>query len=193
MHPIKVVSSSFDGPPNIIVCGHDRSGKSTAAELLRNLLGYQVVELGDCVRDAMAAERTLPRQTDAAYLELLETIGPIGLVQRCLSELEVGPLAVIGVRDAGLLGALRSVLPGSLLVAIDANFSVRSIRPQRRGEPGALLRADEEHRSWGIEQVIESAEITIRNDGSREEFQQKVSALAKALASSLGTRRKLPN
>jgi dephospho-CoA kinase len=68
-------------------------------------------------------------------------------------------------------------------VAIIAQDEIRHRRAKKRGriddssDEAFILKRDEREKEWGIEQVINQADITIQNESSLDEFQQKITNL----------------
>ncbi len=169
--------------------GMPGSGKGELSEVAIGL-GIKVVSLGDVVRHhfsiaqpggtgdmigAFAARERALHGKDIWARRLLLSIGPLDLSEGKL-------LLVDGLRSNEEADYLRSKLgEGFLVLAVHSSPDVRFERLRKRGRSDSpMTRADFDERdrrelSWGMGDVISSADIMLMNDDDLESFKDRVS------------------
>jgi dephospho-CoA kinase len=97
---------------------------------------------------------------------------------------EDAPLVVVdGIRGDAEVGFFREKFPGFLLIGIDAPFAARLARLSSRGREDdgmteeKLILRDRREISWGLGRALAGADDLLCNDGTVEEFEEKVRAL----------------
>jgi len=165
-----------------ILTGMPGAGKE---EFVRVALGrgFRVVRMGDVVR-AEATRRGLA-MTDQevggfASAERREH-GPGIWAERCLPFLEGRDTVIDGSRSTYELEVFRRALGSNVrLVAIHASPALRFERLKRRNRSDAppteeaFRLRDERELGWGLGSLIAQADVVITNEGTLEEFHQKV-------------------
>jgi dephospho-CoA kinase len=166
------------------------AGKTTAIDHLRGLTEGRVLYLGQTVLNEVRA-RGLPETRESERLvriDLRHDKGPaalatpyIDLVAECV-EKEI-PVFVDAILTQGEFDVLASCVPSGCahLLAIEASFDIRSTRLASR--PKRPLNAEElrerdktELERLGTGAVIESAELTIRNEETLNELYRQLAA-----------------
>jgi dephospho-CoA kinase len=146
-------------------------------------LGYAVVRMGDVVRDE-ARRRGLPL-TDAAVggmaHEERQRHGATVWAERTIPRVTGKRVLIDGLRSPAERAVFRKAFGKDLLVfAIEASQRTRWKRVQRRHRPDdaktfeEFQRRDAREIGWGLGEVIASADITILNEGSLDEFRARV-------------------
>ncbi|MFC7167255.1 AAA family ATPase [Halospeciosus flavus] len=163
------------------------SGKGEAAAVAESL-GVPVVTMGDVIREE-CRDRGLDPATHhgevAKKLREEEGEGAIAerslpIVRNYLDDHDV--VLVDGLRsDAEVERFQEAFGDDFVLVSIEAPYELRKERITERGrdkgelEGGESLRArDARERSFGMEEAMEMADVTIENVGSLEEFQERI-------------------
>jgi len=168
----------------IAFTGLPGSGKSEAVDVARGM-GLPVVSMGDEVR-AEAQRRGLPPTDDTLgriASEMRQREGMQVWAQRCLPPLRGQQEAVVvidGIRNLEEVETFRQNLEGFILVAVHAAPHSRYQRLMQRGRSDdsrsdeALRRRDQRELGWGLGTVIAMADAVVTNEGSLEEFREKV-------------------
>ncbi len=179
----------------IAFVGYPLSGKSTAAEVAREL-GIPIVVMGDVVREE-AAKRGLELTDEnlgKIASELRKKEGMDAIAKRCIPKIrealkEKGVVVVDGIRGIDEIRRFKQAFGEDfILIAIDAPQNVRLERAKKRMRSDDVktleeLRArDEREESWGLKQAFEIADFTIENVGNIQDFREKVKELLSKLA-----------
>lgn len=171
-------------PIALAIVGHNRAGKSTAAQYLGARLSAKVVELGHCVRQAQAQDSTLANDTNEAYRQLLERNGP-ELLSEWFEEAGVGPLdtgIIVGIRDIAAYEAVNAHFPQLATLAVIAPLDVRARRQLRPGQTPETMRVSEQlHASWGVETIIAFASYRVENTSAVAHFHAELDLIASRL------------
>lgn len=177
--------------PRKIVCvtGLPGSGKDEVVQVAREL-GYDVVRMGDVVREE-AARRRLPI-TDAAvggmaHQERIEH-GFGVWAERTVPRVAGDRVLIDGLRGKAELDVFRRAFGDRLVVlAVHASPATRHARMATRQRSDdaatrAALRArDERELGWGLGEVIAMAEVLLVNEGSLTAFRRTARAALEAL------------
>ncbi len=175
------------------------SGKSVAVEAVR-ARGIPVVRMGDFVLDEVR-RRGLPVEE--------EHIGPVASGMRreqgddiwarrtveAIQERQVPGItartpivAIDGVRSLAEVRHLKESLGDDfLLVAVHAPAPDRHARLHGRGRPDDVgghdwaAERDRRERGWGLEEAMESADLSVSNDADIATFRRRVDALIKEI------------
>lgn len=172
----------------IAFVGMPASGKSEAAAIAKKL-GIPVVNMGDVVREE-TAKRGLP-PTD-------ENIGGTGtalrreegmdvIAKRCVPKIRVirTPVVVVdGTRNINEIDHFKKEFGNDFkLIAIHTPLEIRLERLRKRARSDdmnsieELKRRDEREISWGLDEAIKKADITIDNIETIDKFQKQIEKL----------------
>ena len=178
--------------------GPNAAGKGQAAEILAGR-GFTVVSLSDIVREEARARGLAPvRETLVALgREIREREGPGALAERVLPRL--GDRTVVdSIRSPAEVEVLRR-RPDFRLLGIDAPLEVRWRRAVERAREGerpsleqfrareALENRDDPH-SQQLARTLALADLVVVNDGTLEEFRERVLAALTAFERELAAR-----
>jgi cytidylate kinase len=106
----------------VLVCGSIASGKSSVAKEVSRVSRLPCLSFGDLIRQ-MAADQGSSDDREALQQlghDLFERLGPEGMVDRLLSEVE-GPAVIEGIRHLRVLDALQQRCEPCLVVFIEAD------------------------------------------------------------------------
>ncbi|MDD1674713.1 MAG: flagellar hook-basal body complex protein FliE [Methanomicrobiales archaeon] len=169
------------------IVGLPASGKGEFSRIASEL-HIPVIVMGDIIR-AEVIRRCLP-QSDAytghVANELRRAEGMDAIARRTIPYLAdlSGPLAIIdGIRGDAEVALFRRHFPEFILVGIHSSIAFRAQRLEKRGradDPKAvneLSRRDERERAWGLDTALASADITLENEGTLEDFAREVRIL----------------
>ncbi|WP_202318854.1 AAA family ATPase [Archaeoglobus neptunius] len=171
----------------IAFVGYPLSGKSTAAEVARDL-GIPVVVMGDVVREEVM--RRGLELTDGnlgrVASELRQTEGMDAIAKRCIPRIreaagEKDVVVVDGIRGIAEIERFRKVFGDDfILIAIESPLEVRFERAKTRkrsddvGRIEDLMERDRREESWGLKEAMEIADFTVENTGDYEDFIETV-------------------
>ncbi|GAB6134599.1 dephospho-CoA kinase [Thermococcus prieurii] len=175
----------------VIVTGMPGSGKSRIVKEFEKR-GFPSVSLGDIVREETVKRGLELTKENVAKvsIRLRQELGQNAVaklaVEKVRALLEESPLVVIdGVRSLDEVGTFRGAFPGEkiVIVAVHTPPKLRFERLKARGrhdDPQSW--EDFEERDWkelrfGIGGVIAMADYMLINDGSKEEYEEKVETL----------------
>jgi dephospho-CoA kinase len=164
--------------------GTNAAGKGEIAAYLASK-GYDVFSLSDVIREHLR-RRGLEDSRDnliAAGNALRRRYGADVLAKRVLKKVR-GDAVIDSIRNGGEVAYFRRQ-PGFVLVAVDAPVALRFERARRRGraESASTVEAfaakEREEMAGGragqqLRRCLESADLTITNDGTRAELKRKV-------------------
>ncbi|MFP8890849.1 nucleoside monophosphate kinase [Natrialbaceae archaeon A-CW2] len=169
------------------------SGKGEAATVAREQ-GIPVVTMGDVVRQETADRGLDPTKDHGTVAKALrEENGPAAIAERSLPMLEdrlenhEGVL-VDGIRSGTEVDVFEERFEDAFtLICIDAPFDVRNERITVRGrdagagDGGEPLEArDERERSFGMDEAIDRADVTIDNTDTLEAFRERIETVLEA-------------
>jgi dephospho-CoA kinase len=175
----------------VIVTGMPGSGKSRIVKEFERR-GFPSVSLGDIVREeTIKRGLELTKENVAKVsIRLRQELGQNAVaklaVEKVRALLEKNPLVVIdGVRSLDEVGTFRGAFPGEeiVIIAVHTPPRLRFERLRARGRhDDPQTWEDFEERDWkelrfGIGGVIAMADYMLINDGSKEEYDEKVEAL----------------
>jgi len=175
----------------IAFTGLPGSGKSEAVRVAEEA-GFRIVRMGDEVR-AEVKRRGMPvndKNLGGVANEMREKEGMDIWARMCMPKLGrlkegenggMGEVAIIdGIRNIEEVEAFRQSVEDFILVAIHASPKTRYERMVKRGREDDSLSIDDFKRrdarelSWGIGNVVAMADVVVINEGSLEEFREKV-------------------
>lgn len=164
-----------------VVTGMPGAGKEEFAQTAVSM-GYSLIRMGDVVRDE--ADKKGIDMADKGIGtfagEERQRYGAEIWAKRCLSYIKNNSI-IDGCRSLAEMKLFRNSLDGHLkLIAIEAPSDQRFERLQKRNRSDAPKTIEEfEERdlreiSWGLMELIESADKVIINDGTLESFHEEV-------------------
>lgn len=164
---------SFTGLPG--------SGKSEAVKVAEDM-GIKVVRMGDEVRNE--ARRRGLELTDENLGKIADEMrkkeGMDIWARKCLPDIGNDMVVIDGIRNMEEVELFRQHINKFILVAIHASPRTRYERMMKRGREDdtfseeKLRERDERELRWGIGNVVAMADIVIVNEGSLEEFKEKI-------------------
>ena len=175
----------------VVFTGMPGSGKSEAVRVARER-GFQVLRMGDAVWDEVRRQG-LPLeagQVGRVANEMRASHGADIWARRTLESVdrEADVIIIDGVRSRAELDAFEEELGADFyLVLIDCPDELRMERVTSRGRdddtmsPEAFRARDERELSWGLGEVLASADTVIPNTGTLEELRSRVSDLLEGL------------
>ncbi|WP_435183942.1 AAA family ATPase [Halobellus sp. EA9] len=165
------------------------SGKGEAAAVAREA-GVPVVTMGDVIRKACRERGFDPAEHHGEMAKTLrEEDGPAAIAERSLpmieSELEDGDVVLVdGLRSDVELDRFREAFGDDfLLVSVEAPFETRADRLLERGRDDtdldreALREREERELGFGMGEVMDRADVVVRNTDSLEAFRERVRAI----------------
>jgi len=168
----------------VCVTGMPGCGKEEALAVAQNL-GFSIVRMGDVVREE-ALRRGLPI-TDAAVGGMAHAerqAHGLGIwAERTLPRIQGEHILVDGLRGRAELDIFRGALGDDLsVVAVHASPKTRYERMMRRGRRDdagtieAFRARDLRELSWGLGDVIATADVMLVNEGTLDEFRRQARA-----------------
>jgi dephospho-CoA kinase len=170
----------------IAFVGMPASGKGEAANLVKEM-GYTVVNMGDVIREEVRLLGLEPTDENLGGIgtKLRREEGLAAVARKCipkLASLDVDTAIVDGVRNIEEVDLFKGEFGDDfLLINIEANDNDRLERIRKRGraddklmDVDALRVRDERELGWGMGESIKRADLTIENNGTVEEFREKV-------------------
>ena len=145
--------------------------------------GYQVVRMGDVVRQEAAARGLVMSDQEIGGFASAERRehGPGIWAVRCVPMIGDRDTVIDGSRSPYELEVFRKELGRKMrLVAIHASPSERYVRLMRRDRHDAprseeeFRQRDERELSWGLGDLIAQADLMIENEGTLDEFHRNV-------------------
>ncbi|MFB6155569.1 MAG: AAA family ATPase [Haloferacaceae archaeon] len=174
------------------------SGKGEFAAVARGA-GVPVVTMGDVIR-AECRDRDLDPAVHHGEVAtaLREEGGPGAIAARSLplveeARAESDVVLVDGLRSPAEVDRFEEAFGDEfLLVGVEAPFEVRRARVAERGrdaddeEGGESLRErDERERGFGVDDVLERADVTVENVGSLESYRERVREILESAGATL--------
>ncbi len=163
----------------ILIVGMPGSGKDEFAAVAREI-GIQVINMGDIVREFTSKiGKNISESGMIASIER-EKNGKDIWAARTIERIKNSLVVIEGIRNKEEIDRFREDLSVGLVVGISSGRGRRFERLLKRGRGDDPRNMDEfenrENRelSWGIGQVLATADAYICNDGSIEEFRSKV-------------------
>ncbi|MFA1609649.1 AAA family ATPase [Halobellus rubicundus] len=165
------------------------SGKGEAAAVAREA-GVPVVTMGDVIRKACRERGFDPAEHHGEMAKTLrEEDGPAAIAERSLpmieSELEESDVVLVdGLRSDVELDRFREAFGDDFhLVSVEAPFETRADRLLERGRDDtdldreALREREERELGFGMGEVMDRADVVVRNTDSLEAFRERVRAI----------------
>jgi dephospho-CoA kinase len=173
---------------NVIgVVGLPASGKGEFSKIAERL-GIPVVVMGDVIRKAVKKAGLPPTDANLGAManRLRAECGMDAIANLCVDAIneQAAPLVLVdGIRGDAEVKVFRQNFPGFRLIAIETSFAKRLERLCERkrsddvGSAEGLKTRDERELGWGLGNALKLADITIKNDGTLEEFTANVTEL----------------
>lgn len=171
----------------IAFVGLPLSGKTTASRVAEEM-GIPVVIMGDVVRDEIFRRGLELNDENAGKVasELREKEGMDAIAKRCIPKIkekidEKGVVVIDGIRGIAEVERFKSEFGDDfILINIEAPIELRFKRALERKRSDDvktiddLKRRDERELSWSMSEAIKSADLTLENTGTIEEFKEKI-------------------
>lgn len=162
------------------------SGKSEAVKIAQKR-GYPVTRMGDMVWEETKRQglQLTDHNVGSIATKLRKTKGQDIWAQRTVEKIrkyETSKIVIIdGIRNKAEVTYFKKNLSDDfILVAIQTNTSLRYNRAMTRGRIDDALslikikQRDKREISWGLEKIIDAADIIITNNDKLEDFQIKI-------------------
>ena len=165
-----------------ILTGMPGAGKEEFVKVAQEN-GYKVVRMGDVVREEASRRGIAMSDQDVGGFASSERKkhGPGIWATRCIPLIGDDDTVIDGSRSTFEFNVFRKTLGDKVrLVAIHASPSLRFERLKRRNRFDAprteeeFRQRDEREKGWGLGDLIVKAELIIINEGTLEEFYDKV-------------------
>ena len=165
----------------IAFTGMPGAGKTEAINVAKEM-GIKVISMGDEVREEVIRRR-LPLSDEITGMvadEMRKKYGADYWARKCIEKIRDDFFVIDGIRSMEELEIFKSKIDDLILVAIHASQNTRYERLRRRkryGDEISFEKFKERERrelGWGLGNVIAMADIVIINEGSLEEFREKI-------------------
>jgi dephospho-CoA kinase len=168
--------------------GYPGSGKSTASSIASDA-GLPVVVMGDVVRERARADMGDDADSDdigvwaTGYRERNGNDIFAVHTAETVEETDAETVVIDGMRTPTELAVFRKRFDAVTVVYVDTSFETRLERLQMRGRDGEdtftradLKRRDTREDDWGVGALVddEHYDVTLDNEGSFEEFEERV-------------------
>ncbi|MFV9630549.1 MAG: AAA family ATPase [Methanosarcinales archaeon] len=173
----------------IAFVGMPASGKGEAAVIAKDM-GYMVLNMGDVIREEVQrlGLAITDKNLGMTGTKLRQEEGPEAIAQRCipgLKNINDDTAIVDGVRNIEEVYLFKKEFKDDfILINISSSSENRHARIKQRGreddrfmDEKALLLRDERELGWGINKSITKADISIENNGTLDEFREKIRKL----------------
>ena len=173
----------------IAFVGMPASGKGEAALIAKDM-GYMIVNMGDVIREEVKRMglAATDKNLGMTGTRLRQDEGPEAIARRCipgLKNINDDTAVVDGVRNIEEVYLFNKEFGDDfILINIDSSSGNRHARIKQRGREDdrsmnekALLLRDERELGWGINKSITKADISIENNGTLDEFREKIRKL----------------
>jgi dephospho-CoA kinase len=173
----------------IAFAGMPFSGKSEAVKIAKDL-NIPVIRMGDMIWEETKAQSFEINDTNVGKIanEMRKTHGMDIWAKRTLDKiksLEESELLVVdGVRNIEEIETFEKELGKDfILIAVEVSNETRYKRAMTRGREddsadiNLIKERDKRELSWGLGNVISSADIVITNEGTMKDFQNKIKDL----------------
>jgi len=170
----------------VAFAGMPFSGKSEAVQIAKQL-GIPVVRMGDMVWEETKKQGLAINDENVGRVanSMREEHGMNIWAQRTLEKIKTMEkthiLVIDGVRNIEEIDFFEENLGENFLViAVEVSDEIRHKRAMSRGREDDSLNIkkikerDERERGWGLDKVLDSADIVISNECSIEEFRNRV-------------------
>jgi len=169
------------------------SGKSEAVKIAQEM-NIPVIRIGDMVwkettkRGLKLSDNNVGMIADSMRKEHGMDIWAKRTLEKIKLFKDIKKIVIDGIRNIEEIEAFKKELDKDfLLIAVQVNDDIRYKRAiNRRREDDSIdlkliKKRDKRELSWGLGNVIASAEIVVSNEGSLEEFEQKIKKILNKL------------
>ena len=165
----------------IVLSGPPGSGKAAVGHVLEER-GWKLFSLGDVVRSEVASRNleATPSNIGLVAQDMRDELGPAIVMERLLPDIEAAVehnhVVIDGLRQIEELERLQSSQPRMIVIAVDASESQRRERINSRLRPddGNFDEREAREWGWGLEMVMQLADLTIKNDGTEDDFKASI-------------------
>jgi dephospho-CoA kinase/inosine/xanthosine triphosphate pyrophosphatase family protein len=186
--PLAQLSLMPHSRPVLIVIGKTCSGKTTLGERAQQNAGFRWFEASDIVRAFRDRDTVSPDEPIGDFAKRLLADKGQDVVARKILQLVEGepnmPVVITGFRTLEELELVKSELPQSSVVLIEASERTRFERYLARARPGSTSRIsefkslDEGQWGFGLLRVAEDfADLKILNEGSLSDYHQQLDSV----------------
>jgi len=174
--------------------GMPSSGKSVAVQLAKDY-GIPVIRMGDMIWEETKNQGLKLNDKNVGMIanQMRKEHGMDIWAKRTLEKMKTidkKEIVVIdGVRNNEEIETFKQKLNGDFVViAIKASTETRHQRATNRGRQGdskderRIKERDQREIRWGLDKVIDAANITIENEGSVDEFREEINKLLDELS-----------
>jgi len=171
------------------------SGKSIAVGLAKDH-GIPVIRMGDMIWEETKSQGLELNDENAGMIanQMRKEHGMDIWARRTLEKMESMDkeeiVVIDGVRNNEEIEAFKQELDGDfVVVAIKASTETRHQRGMNRGrqddskDEQQIKERDQREIGWGLNKVIDAADITIENEGSVDKFKEEINKLLDELSS----------
>lgn len=151
--------------------------------------GITVINMGDVIREEVLRRGLEPTDVNTGGIgtELREKEGRDAVARRCVPKIRAAGedfIAIDGVRSVPEVECFKKAFGDDFtLVSIDSGLDTRFMRVKARGrsddmqDVSALQVRDGRELGWGMGEAMKIADLVITNNGTLEEFRDKIAAL----------------
>ncbi len=165
----------------IVLSGPPGSGKAAVGHILEEM-GGKILSLGDVVRSEVASRNLEPTPSNIGYVaqDMRDQFGPAIVMERLLHDIEEAVehnhVVIDGLRQIEELERLQSSQPRMIVIAVEAPESDRRerINSRLRSDDGNFDEREAREWGWGLEMVMQLADLTIKNDQTEGDFRASI-------------------
>ena len=165
----------------IVLSGPPGSGKAAVGHILEEM-GWKILSLGDVVRSEVASRNLEPTPSNIGYVaqDMRDQFGPAIVMERLLHDIEAAVehnhVVIDGLRQIEELERLQSSQPRMIVIAVEAPESDRRerINSRLRSDDGNFDEREAREWGWGLEMVMQLADLTIKNDQTEGDFRASI-------------------
>ncbi|MDK2938397.1 MAG: hypothetical protein PWQ51_561 [Methanolobus sp.] len=170
--------------------GMPASGKSEAASVLRQK-GIIVINMGDVIREEVVRRGLEPTDanTGGVGTDLREKEGRDAVAKRCIPKIQATNedfIGIDGVRSVPEVERFKEAFGSDFtLVSVDSPLEIRFNRvlARKRSDDmkdiSELKVRDDRELGWGMGEAMEIADVVVENNGTLDDFRDKIMALVK--------------
>ncbi|VUT26175.1 MAG: hypothetical protein MOIL_01422 [Candidatus Methanolliviera sp. GoM_oil] len=170
--------------PKIVgITGLPASGKTEGSKIIEDM-GIPIIRMGDVVRKDAPRTEEIGRFADLLReKEGMDAIAKRSLprIKEILKDRAINIIMIEGIRNLEEVKFFKSSFSDNfILIAIESPDRIRFKRVLKRKREDitrdfeSFKRRDTREMNWGIDRVIEMADIKIKNDSSLEDLKKKV-------------------
>jgi dephospho-CoA kinase len=181
----------------VLVVGARCSGKSTFSDYMANYDSVRVYEASTVLRGLGEENGVIPSNSEEA-IDFLSEVGWDAVARKIADYIEKNDArlnVVTGLRTPEELLFFKRRFPTARIILIDADQRIRFERHIKRARDGdlttmkAFAAEDERQRRFGTLRIASDiAEITIHNDGTRDQYSKRIEEVIEFILKPLETR-----